>query len=210
MSTMDTAMATTNFAAAEMPAPPPYPIRRFTVSDYHRMIEAGILGEDDRVELLEGCIVPKMTHDPPHDSTIQIVSECLATVLPVGWRTRIQSAITTGDSEPEPDLAIVRGHARTYAKRHPGPQDIGLVIEVVDSSLDQDRIEKARIYAQAGIATYWLINLIESRVEVFSDPTGPTAQPEFRHCDVFHDQQLVPLILDRAEIAEIPARDLLP
>src|SRR6266849_885039 len=135
--------------------------RQISVDDYHRLIQEGFLGENDRVELLEGWIVPKMTHNPPHDSTIQIVSECLAERIPVGWKIRIQSAVTTNDSEPEPDLAVVRGQARTYAARHPGPQDIGLIIEIAESSLLQDRHDKARIYARAGISEYWVINLMD-------------------------------------------------
>jgi Uma2 family endonuclease len=197
-------------AVAEVFAPPPYPVWRLSVSDYHRMIETGILGEDERVELLEGCIVPRMTHKPPHNGTIHIISKRLRKWLPAEWEIRIQSAITTTESEPEPDLAIVRDQEREHLIRHPGPDDIGLVIEVAESSLSQDRIEEARIYARAGFACYGLVNLIESQVEMFSDPTDPTQQPGYRRCDVFQGVKLVPLILDGAEIAQIPASDLLP
>src|SRR5215831_15286794 len=83
----------------------PYPVRRFTVGEYHRMIQAGILTEDDPVELLEGWIVPKMPHTPPHDRTIQMGNKRTGRRLPPGWDIRVQSAISTADSEPEPDLA---------------------------------------------------------------------------------------------------------
>jgi Uma2 family endonuclease len=189
---------------------PPYPVWQFTVDDYHRLIETGILGENDRVELLEGWIAPKRTHNPPHDSTIQIVTERLAEFLPRLWKIRIQSAVTTTDSEPEPDLAVVRGHARTYSARHPGPPDIGLLIEVAESSLIQDREDKARIYARAGIPTYWIIDLVDARIEVFNDPTGPEGQPAYRGRAIYTHEELVPLILDETEIARIPAKDLLP
>jgi Uma2 family endonuclease len=99
----------------------PYPLRRFTVDEYHQLIQAGILTENDPVELLEGWIVPKMPHNPPHDGTIELVEEVLRNRLPTGWRIRIHSAITTADSEPEPDLAIVRGTARSYLNHHPDP-----------------------------------------------------------------------------------------
>src|SRR5579862_683488 len=132
-------------------APPPYPIWRLSVNDYHRLIEFGILGEDDRVELLEGCIVPKMAHNPPHDGTIHIISKRLRKWLPEKWEIRIHSAITASESEPEPDLAIVRDQEREYLTRHPGPGDIGLVVEVAESSLAQDRNEKARVYARSEI-----------------------------------------------------------
>src|SRR5262245_40463855 len=115
--------------------PPAYPMRPFTVAEYHQMIQAGILTEDDRVELLEGWIVPKMPHNPLHDGTIQVASEVITGHLPPSWRIRIQSVVTTGDSEPEPDLAIVRGDRLSYLTRHPGPADVGTIIEVADSTL---------------------------------------------------------------------------
>src|SRR5688500_11540548 len=88
---------------------PPFPVRRFTVEEYQRMGELGILTEDDRVELLEGWIVPKMNRNPPHDGTIEILQQWFSGVLPTAWRCRIQSALVTMDSQPEPDLVIVRG-----------------------------------------------------------------------------------------------------
>src|SRR4051794_28395359 len=92
--------------------PPSLPVRLFTVEEYHRMIDAGILGEDDPVELLEGLIVPKMPRNPPHDCGIELAEQSLRSRLPVAWRVRVQSAITTADSEPEPDLAVARGTVR--------------------------------------------------------------------------------------------------
>src|SRR2546423_11609672 len=118
--------------------PPPFPVHRFTVDEYHRIIQAGVLTEDNPVELLEGWIVPKMPHNPPHDATIELVEESLQSKLPAGWRIRVQLAITTDDSEPEPDLAVVRGAARSRLTSHPGPQDIALLVEVSDSSLSHD------------------------------------------------------------------------
>src|SRR5437762_12339480 len=160
--------------------PPPFPVRRFTVDEYHRMIQTGILTEDDRVELLEGWIVPKMPHNPPHDSVLDQSQETLRSVLPPGWRLRIQSAITTPDSEPEPDIAIVQGPANRYRTRHPEPLDIAMLAEVSDSTLANDRGLKAQLYARAGIAVYWIINLVDNQVEVYTDPTGPDPAPRYR------------------------------
>src|SRR5713101_9262196 len=84
------------------------PVHRFSVDEYHRMIEAGVLTENQRVELLEGWIVSKMPHNPLHDSTIDLVVGEAETFLPKDWFIRVQSAITTDDSEPEPDVALVR------------------------------------------------------------------------------------------------------
>lgn len=185
-------------------------MRRFTVDEYHRMIQAHILTEDDRVELLEGWIVHKMAHNPPHDGTIEVVDDRLTGVLPAGWRIRVQSAITTPDSEPEPDIAVVRGTARTYLTRHPGPADIGLLVEVSDSTLSRDQGEKARLFARAGIVCYWIVNLIDRRIEVYSEPTGPTADPSYGRREDYPPDDQVPVVLDGVEIARIPVTELLP
>ena len=169
-----------------------------------------MLGENDRVELLEGWIVPKMTHNPLHDGVIQIVNNQITRILPAKWTIRIQSAITTADSEPEPDIAIVRGDERAYLARHPRPQDIALLIEVAESSLNDDRDIKARLYARAGVAVYWIVNLIDFQIEVLSDPTGPGNAPAYHNRHVFRGDELVPVVIDGRDIAEIPAKDLLP
>src|SRR5579872_4886321 len=109
--------------------------RRFSVAEYHRLIELGILTEDDNLELLEGYLVHKMARNPPHDGTMHQVLDVLGAHLPVGWKARTQSALTLSDSEPEPDLAVVRKDANGYRTRHPSPADAGLLIEVSDSTL---------------------------------------------------------------------------
>src|SRR5207244_13321222 len=91
--------------------PPPRFMRRFTVDEYHRMIQNGVFADDDRFELLEGWIVAKMSKNPPHEVAVDKSHEAIRSCLPAGWRVRSQSAITTNDSEPEPDLAVVRGPA---------------------------------------------------------------------------------------------------
>ncbi len=150
------------------PQIPPYPIWRFSVADYHRLIDIGVLDENDRVELLEGWLVPKTSHGPLHDYTVELANERIRQALPSGWRLRVQSAITTGDSEPEPDLAIVRGDIRTAPRRHPLPTEIGLLMEVADTTLQNDRLRKAEIYGRAGILNYWIINLQDRQIECFS------------------------------------------
>src|SRR5437762_1378211 len=117
---------------------PPLPSYRFTLRQYHRMMETGVLTEHDRVELLEGRIVPKMPHNPPHDTAVDLTQTTITAILPAGWRVRVQSAVTLADSEPEPDVAVVRGPARRYAHCHPRPKDIALIIEVADTSLRED------------------------------------------------------------------------
>lgn len=183
---------------------------RFSVAKYHKLIEIGILTEDDNLELLDGYLVRKMTRNPPHDVCLQLIQETLPRVLPLGWCLRMQSAITLSRSEPEPDGTIVRGNARTYAAQHPRPPDIGLVIEVADSTLDGDRIDKGRIYAEAGIACYWIVNLVDRQIEVYTQPSGATATPAFGQRQDYRMGDDVPLLLDAAVVGTIPVGDLLP
>jgi Uma2 family endonuclease len=190
---------------------PPLPVRRFTVQEYHRLIAAGVLGEDEDVELLEGWIVPKMARTPTHDGMVSTVMlDVLTPRLPEGWFCRGQSAITTAESEPEPDIAVVRGATRDYLARHPGPADMALVVEVSDSSLQRDRFYKGRIYATAAIPVYAIINLLDRQVEIYTDPTGPDAAPVYRLRRDYRAGDLVPFVVDGRDLGPIPAEELLP
>jgi Uma2 family endonuclease len=148
---------------------PVFPVRRFTVDEYMRLGDAGILTEDDRVELLEGFIVQKMPRIPRHDATIDILGGLLHRLLPAGWYARDQKVLLTSDSAPEPDMAIVLGEPRDYWKKHPTGKDAVLVIEVSESSLDRDR-RKQRIYARAGIRQYWILDLSANQIEMYAEP----------------------------------------
>lgn len=184
--------------------------RHFSVAEYHKLIQLGILTENDNLELLEGCLVHKMSRNPPHDAAIQLLQESLSRALPAGWSLRIQCAVTLTTSEPEPDVAVVRGNARTYATRHPAAADIGLVIEVADSTLPGDRDDKGRIYARAGIPFYWIVNIVDRQVELYTAPSGPTADPKYGQRTDYRDPDAVPLVLDGATVARLPVTELLP
>src|SRR5260370_19563791 len=145
-------------------------IARFSQARYQKMIEVGILPPEDKVELLENYVVLKMPRNPPHDGTVQLGTEALLPLVPPGWRLRVQLTVVFTDSQPEPDFAVVRGDARTYMARHPGPADVGLLIELADSSLLRDQRDKTRIYARGGIPGYWIINLVDRPVEVYTQP----------------------------------------
>jgi Uma2 family endonuclease len=185
-------------------------IARFSVARYQKMIEAGILTPDDKVELLENYVVLEMTRNPLHDGTIDIIKAALPGQVPPGWLLRIQQTIVLSDSQPEPDFAVVRGTPRSYLARHPGPADVGLVVEVADASLLRDQRDKTRIYARGGIACYWVVNLVDRRVEVFAQPTGPAPVPAYHSFQLFQPGDALPLVLDGAPVATIPAADLLP
>jgi Uma2 family endonuclease len=185
-------------------------IARFSVARYQRMIETGILTSEDKVELLENYVVLKMPRNPLHDGTIQVVDESLAPAIPKNWRLRTQLTVVLTDSQPEPDFAIVRGDARTYMTRHPGPADVGLLIEVADLSLLRDQRDKMRIYARGSIQCYWIINLVDRRIEVYTQPSGPAAVPAYQAEQTFQAGDTVPLVLDGKTVANLAVADLLP
>jgi Uma2 family endonuclease len=192
------------------PAIPQAPVWRLSVAQYHQMLEAGILNQGDPIELLEGWLVPQMTENPAHSLATELVRVQLEVTIPATWHVRSPHPVTTGDSEPEPDASVVRGKRREYTSRHPGPGDIGLMVEVADSSLDLDRTTKQRIYARAKIPVYWIINLIDRQVEVFTEPTGPGARPQYRNRQIFGQDDEVPVVLDGQEVGRIAIRELLP
>ena len=190
---------------------PPTPVRRFTVAEYHAMIDSGVFAGDDRVELLEGWIIPKMTRNPPHDLALGELGDTLQRLLTPGWFLRAQMAMTTGDSEPEPDLAIVRGRRPGLPRAdHPGPGDVTLVVEVADATLSEDRGLKARIYARAGIPTYWIVNLVNGQVEILTDPTGPDPSPRYRSREVVGAGGVLSPVVEGRRLGPIAARDVLP
>jgi Uma2 family endonuclease len=194
-----------------MEAAPPWSpaFYRFTVKQYHRLIETGILTDNDRVELLEGWIVDKMPHNPPHNISITRINRRLLPLLPEKWLLQVQCAVTLRHSEPEPDFAILRGPEEAYFHRKPVPRDVALLMEVADSSLLEDRRYKSHVYAQVRIPEYWIINLVEARVEVYTQPRAGKS-PGYRHRRDYGIDESVPLILEGQEIAKIPVRDLLP
>ncbi|UFP96710.1 Uma2 family endonuclease [Gloeobacter morelensis] len=133
-------------------------LRAWTVEEYHRMIEAGILTTEDQVELLEGQIVQMSPQKSPHAATTHKASDVLQKILAETALIRTQFPITLlPDSEPEPDIVVVRPDPRYYLERHPDAGDILLLIEVSDSTLDYDRRCKAGVYARVGIADYWIL-----------------------------------------------------
>jgi Uma2 family endonuclease len=198
-------------ATVEMPATvPTEPIFRLSVEQYHDMIRAGILTEDDPVELLEGWLVTKMAKNPPHCLATELTREALGRLVPPGWFVNGQNPITTDTSEPEPDVAVVRGDRRQYQDRHPSPQDLALVTEVADTSLQRDRGSKKRIYARAGVPVYWIVNLTENQVEVYTAPSGPAERPDYGQRHNYGPSDEVPVVIDGREVGRIPVHDLLP
>lgn len=185
-------------------------LAKFSVACYQRMIETGILTPDDKVELLENYVVLKIPRNPPHDSTIQRMLRPLLKAIPSHWDLRVRSAIALVDSQPEPDFAVIRGTAADYTHHHPAPEDIGILIEVADASLVRDQRDKTRIYARASIPIYWIVNLVDRRIEIFSQPTGDVAIPSYQSFQTYQSGDAAPLLLDGQNAASIDVAEMLP
>jgi Uma2 family endonuclease len=146
-------------------------LKSWTVKDYHRMSELGILDATERTELLAGQIILMVAKGTPHVVTLQLFGSELLSQLGTNALIRTQDPIHLDDSsEPEPDLVIVQGKILDYVDRHPQPNDIYLVVEVADSTLNYDCQVKDKTYAKAGIPEYWVIDLKNRQFHIFRDP----------------------------------------
>jgi Uma2 family endonuclease len=187
-------------------APPPRSIYRLTVDQYEAMVSSGIFSERDRLHLIDGILVSKMTKKPPRVIACEKTHDALRGTVGAGWRVMVEAPVRLSEhSEPEPGLALARGSADDYPENHPGPADVPLIIEVADSSLRDDR-RLDRIYGAAGVSVYWIINLVDRWVEVY---TG--LRPDrYEVCSIDRPGQSVPVVLDGAEVGRIPVDDMLP
>lgn len=183
-------------------------IWRLGVDQYHAMIAAGILTADDPVELLDGWLVYKMPNNPSHRVATRLIRMAIETLVPEGWYVDTQEPITLANSEPEPDVVVVRGDTRNYLDRHPGPKDIGLVIEVSDTTLQRDRGVKKQAYAKAGIPIYWIVNLVELQVEVYSQPSEE--QANYLQQRVYRMTENLTVIIDGTEVSTISVATVFP
>ncbi len=169
-------------------------IRPLTIDEYHRMIEAGIIHEGERVELLAGQIFNMAAKGTWHTVATRNLFKQLLNLI--GDRADVQSQdpITLpNNTEPEPDLVIARLREDNYINSHPTPAEIILVIEVADSTLNLDRNTKAPLYAAAGISEYWIVNLVENRLEIYRQPQG----------SIYTNNQII-LLTTGARSIEIP------
>ena len=149
----------------------PVPRHRLTRRDYYRLAEAGILGEDDRVELLEGQLVDMSAIGPRHALAVDALNELLVLAAAGRAAVRVQNPIVLDDSsEPRPDFTLVRRPWDGYPHEHPRPSDVYLLIEVADSSLEFDLGAKLELYARAGIREFWVVDLTSNRVLVHRGP----------------------------------------
>jgi len=195
-----------------MSSPPPRLLYRMSMEKYEAMVQSGVFSKRDRLQLVEGLLVEKMTEHPPHASVSVTTADAMRAMLPKGWHLREEKPlrIPSRASLPEPDIVVTRGKSQDYLKRHPEPVDVSLVIEVADSSLEEDRTVMARIYGGGGLARYWIVNLVDHQVEDYSQPSG-TAEPlGYRHCEIFRPGQSIPVVIEETEAGRIAVADILP
>lgn len=188
----------------------PVRTRRFTRVEYERLVERGFFRPDERLELLEGQLVVREPQHSPHATAVGLVLDALQRAFRHGFHVRVQTPIALGDdSEPEPDLAVVAGPRRRYRDAH--PSEPALVVEVADSKLMLDRRRKGGLYARSGIADYWILNLIDSVLEVYREPVrAPSLRRgwKYRSVRLLRASGVIsPLAAPRAKVR---VRDLLP
>ena len=184
-------------------------IKRWSVRDYHRMSEVGMLGADERTELLDGQITLMAPKGTPHVTALHLLANTLRSQLGDAALVRTQDPVCLSDfSEPEPDLAVVRGSILDYAEAHPRPEQIDLIVEVADSTLKQDCEVKDKLYAQAGIADYWVLDLKNRQLHLFQDPSPDGYR---RHLILAEPNQASPLAFPNVMLslsAVLPPRTL--
>ena len=152
------------------------PTKRWTRIEYDRLIDKGVFGPKDRIELLGGLLVVREPQGGPHAMGIRMVEEALRGVFASGWDVRGQLPVALDDdSEPEPDVSVVPGSFRDYRQAHPARAV--LIVEVAESSLRLDRGEKGSLYARAGVPDYWIVNLVDHVLEVHRDPAADAGAP---------------------------------
>jgi Uma2 family endonuclease len=204
-------MATaTNQAAptTAKPAAADLPLYRFTVKQYQEAEERGLFGSA-RVELLDGYVVRKGPTGPPHAVSVGRVRRQLEPRLPVGWCVRMQMDVSLSESQPMPDAAVVVGAEDDYATRHPAPAEVALIVEVADSSLQEDRTIKLPIYAADRVLVYWIVNIPERRLEVHTRPVAGK-NPRYRDVQLLAETDSVTVAVGAAVVGPILVADLLP
>ncbi|HYE21015.1 MAG TPA: Uma2 family endonuclease [Tepidisphaeraceae bacterium] len=184
-------------------------LRRFSLDEYHRMLDVGILREGEAIELVDGALRHKMTKGTRHDAVVDAIAELLRPIAS-GWRVRVQSAISAAEQEPEPDIVIARGPVTRYLDHHPRPHEIALIVEVADTSVNYDRGRRKRAYANVGIVEYWVASIPERVIDVYADPTGATADPDYRIVRRYAVGESVPVMIESREVGVLLVDDALP
>jgi Uma2 family endonuclease len=211
LQTRESPIGAANMATITPPQPAPSPaplaspaVYRMTVDEFERI--AGSLN-NDQVELLDGYVVSRDDMKPPHVLATERLRRRLDRIVPGGYFVREEKPIRIPEfDEPRPDISVVRGDPELFAQRHPAPEDVVLLIEVSETSLDRDKGKKRLNYARSGIPVYWIVNLVDRQLEVYTSP-GPDG---YQSSQNLKSGQEVAVIVERAEAGRILVVDILP
>jgi Uma2 family endonuclease len=184
-------------------------LRRWTPDEYRRMIDLGIIKSDERLELLDGYLALQMSQNTPHRSAFARFTALLPSRLPAGWFVMPHCPVALGLARPEPDGVVVRGTLPDYDKRDPLASDLGILIEVSDSTLDLDRTAKGRLYAHNSIPVYWIINVADRQIEVYTNPEPTADPPAYTTRADYKPGDAVPIVLDGQQVATVPVSELI-
>lgn len=195
--------------AAPPAAIPPFPIRPLTVEQFEYLVETGFYG-DEKIELLDGWVVNKMTHGDLASYVISRLYRQLSRTLSEAVAIRCQLPIRLKRSRPEPDVVIANGGEARFQAAAPTPEDILVLIEVSDSTLAHDRGPKLRSYARAGIAEYWIVNCVDRQIEVYTRPLVENDVPAYAEGVVYAQNQTISLRLSNEPVVDLPVASLFP
>ncbi|MFO0950217.1 MAG: Uma2 family endonuclease [Isosphaeraceae bacterium] len=199
--------------AVESTSPPACTPFGLSAEAFLRGVEQDLFPSDRRIFLWDGRLYEKMAKKIAHSVAGEKVRRALARVLPPGWSLWGENPILADEyTAPLPDLAVVRGELDDYSDRKAVPKsaEIGLVVELAESSLREDRTKTLSKYATAGLPVYWLVNLVDRRVEAYSRPRSAEGVGSYDEQRVFLPDDQVPLILDGVEVARVPVAEILP
>ncbi len=188
-------------------------IRSWSLPEYHRLIELGILTSADQVQLINGQLVEMSPQNSPHASTVQRATEYLRSLVWQQASVRSQLPVSLPpNSEPEPDIAIVQINENEYVDHHPRAEDMLLIVEVADTSLDFDTNEKAQLYAKAGVGDYWVIDINSGVVYIARDPKDGNYQQFFslNHSDTVELLMMPGITVHIAQLFPAPLRRQAP
>ena len=209
MASVSTVTTTQPIESTNLPEWIPTPLYRMSLEQYEAMVESGVFTKRDRFHLINGILVAKVTQGDEHCEADDLCRVALEGVLPPGWYVRPNKPVRLPpDGAPEPDETVVRGSIRDYGRRNKGmprATDIGLIVEIAQTSLLDDRA-MAGVYGRAGIAIYWIVNLVDRQVEVYSNPNSAGYSSRVDYLP----GESIPVVLDGVQVGFIAVDDIMP
>ena len=185
---------------------------RLSRERYHELIDSGFFAADENYELIHGYLVKKMSKNAAHIFIVKVLLIWLNRLVGMenGWHFSVQDPIGVGDSEPEPDIAILRGSPIDFVEHLPDATATSLVIEVSDSTLSYDRNVKKGLYAEAGVQQYWIVNVRGRQIEIYTEPFLDNEEVGYAKVTVLSESDSIAVLLDGVDFGTIPLANLFP